>query len=161
MKWSTVTDIRAQIDRLWNRGLLLASLCEGKDIFPMRLTLKGPDSKELSEQFSEVQNWITRLTESANFYRIEWKRINHRIVGTNEIPSAVWIETLDDALRLTGRRDAADKFIELVKITGEKQPKLLAWLAKRPLHALEIAEEWPRLLLIVDWLIRHNRPGFI
>jgi hypothetical protein len=159
MKWSTVTDIRAQIDRLWNRGLLLASLCEGKDIFPMRLTLKGPDSKELSEQFSEVQNWITRLTESANFYRIEWKRINHRIVGTNEIPSAVWIETLDDALRLTGRRDAADKFIELVKITGEKQPKLLAWLAKRPLHALEIAEEWPRLLLIVDWLIRHNRPG--
>ncbi|MBN1907793.1 MAG: hypothetical protein JW927_22145 [Deltaproteobacteria bacterium] len=159
MKWTTVTDIRAQIDKLWNRGSLLACLCEGENIFPLRLTVKGPDSKELSERFSEVQSWIARLKESAKFFRIEWKKINHRIVGTNEIPSAIWIDSLDDALRLTGRREVADQFIELVKITGDKQPKLLTWLAKRPLRALEIAKDWPQLLLIVDWLIRHNRPG--
>ncbi len=159
MKWTTLADIRAQIDKLWNRGLLLASLCEGENIFPLRLPVKGPDSKELSERFSEVQSWIAQLIESAKFYRIEWKKINHRIVGTNEIPSAIWIDTLDDALRLTGKREAKDRFIELVKITGDRQPKLLTWLAKRPLAALKIAKDWPKLLLVVDWLFRHNRPG--
>ncbi len=159
MKWTTVTDIREQIDKLWNRGLLLAGLCEGEDIFPRRLTVKGPASNELSECFSDVQNWITQLKGSAKFYRIEWKKINHRILGSNEIPSTIWIDTLDDALRLIGKRNAADTFIGLVNITGDKQPKLLTWLAKRPLRALEIASDWPQLLLIVDWLIRHNRPG--
>lgn len=159
MNWTTPSDIRAQVNKLWNRGSLLACLCEGENIFPMRLTVKGPDSKELSERFSDVQSWIAQLTESAKFYRVEWKKINHRILGSNEIPSAVWIDSLDNALRLTGRSEAADKFRELVRITGDRRPELLTWLAKRPLRALELAEEWPRLLLIVDWLIRHNRPG--
>ncbi len=159
MKWSTVTDIRAQIKRLWDRGLLLAGLCKGEDIFPLRLTVKAPGSKELSERFSEVQNWITQLKKSEKFYRIEWKKINHRILGTNEMPSAGWIGNPDDAFRLIGKKEAADRFAGLVQITGDKQPKILARLAKRPIHTLELAEDWPRLLLIVDWLIRNNSPA--
>ncbi len=159
MNWTTHSDIRSQVNRLWNRGLLLSSMVSGDDIFPKRLILKGPDSKELSERFSEVQDWIAKLEKSATCYRIEWKSINHRILGRNEIPSAVRIDTLNDALRISGRREAADRFKGLVGITKEKRPELMPWLAKRPLKALELAEEWSGLLLVVDWLIRHNRPG--
>jgi hypothetical protein len=58
-------------------------------------------------------------------------------------------DTLDDALRLTGKREAKDRFIELVKITGDRQPKLLTWLAKRPLAALKIAKDCQNFYLLL------------
>jgi len=46
----------------------------------------------------------------------------------------------------------------LVELTRERQPELIAWLAKRPLRALELAADWPRLLAIVAWLLKHPLP---
>jgi len=60
MSWTTPAELKAQVQKLWDRGLLLSSLIGGESVFPRRLTLKGPDSRELSDSFTEV------LT-SANF----------------------------------------------------------------------------------------------
>ena len=159
MSWTTPADIKAQLQKLWDRGLLLSTLIGGEEIFPRRLTLKGPDSRELSSSFTDVRDWIARLSGVAKQYRIVWRSINHRILGANEIPSEIWIDSLDDALGLIGKRRAAEQFAALVALTREQQPALLQWVAKRPLRALELAEEWPRLLDIVAWLRKHPRPG--
>jgi hypothetical protein len=131
----------------------------GESLFPRRLTLKGPDSRELSERFAEVRDWIGQLSAAAGFYRIEWRSVNHRILGTNQIPAAIWIDRLSDALALLDKRRAADQFAALVELTGERQPELVPWLAKRPLRALELAEDWPRLLAIVACMLEHPRPA--
>lgn len=159
MTWTTPSDLKAQVRKLWDRGLLLTSLVSGEAIFPRRLTLRGPDSRELSERFSEVRTWIAQLSAAAGPYRIEWRSVHHRVLGTNEIPAAIWIDQLSDALGLIGKRRAADQFVSLVELTREQQPLLLPWLTRRPLPALELAEEWPRLLEIVAWLLRHPRPA--
>ncbi len=159
MTWTRPTELKAQVQKLWDRGLLLASLAGEETLFPRRLTLKGPDSRELSERFSEVRDWIAGLSAAAGPYRIEWRSVNHRVLGTNEIPASIWIDTLADALGLIGRRRAADQFAALLEQTREKQPELIPWLAKRPLRALELAEDWPRLLAIVAWLLKHPRPA--
>lgn len=44
-------------------------------------------------------------------------------------------------------------------MTRQKRPVLLPWLEKRPLRALELSAEWPRLLDVVAWLVEHPRPG--
>lgn len=159
MKWSTPTDLKVQVQRLWDRGLLLACLSGEESFFPRRLTLKSPDSLELSERFAEVRDWIAGLTAAAGPYRIEWRSVNHRVLGVNEIPSAIWIDTLDGALGLIGKRRAAEQFATLVDLTRERQPELVAWMTKRPLRALQLAEDWPRLLAIVAWLIKNPRPA--
>ncbi|MFZ4627135.1 MAG: DUF3322 domain-containing protein [Blastocatellia bacterium] len=159
MTWTTPSDLKAQVRKLWDRGLLLASLANGEAVFPRRLTLRGPDSRELSERFSEVRAWIAHLSAAAGPYRIEWRRVNHRILGSNEIPGAIWIDHLSDALGLIGKRRAADQFVSLVEQTREQQPALLPWLAKRPLQALDLVEDWSRLLGIVAWLREHPRPA--
>jgi hypothetical protein len=159
MRWTTPADLKTQVQKLWDRGLLLASLSGGESLFPRRLTLKTPDSRELSERFPEVRGWIAQLSGAAGPYRIEWRCVNHRVLGTNEIPTAIWIDTLEDALGLIGKRRAAEQFAALVELTGEKQPELVPWLAKRPLKVLELAEDWPRLLEIVAWLFKHPRPA--
>jgi hypothetical protein len=159
MTWTTPADLKTQVQKLWDRGLLLASMVGGESPFPRRLILKGPDSRELSERFTEVRDWIARLRAAAGSYRIEWGRVNHRVLGTNEIPTAIWVDQLADALGWIGKRGAADAFAGLAGLTRERQPELLDWMRKRPLRALELAGDWAPLLGFVGWALTHPRPA--
>jgi hypothetical protein len=75
------------------------------------------------------------------------------------VPQSVWVDTLDTALEMIGKRAAAARFNDLLALTRARQPRLLEWLAKRPLQALELAPSWEHLLTVVDWLAAHPRPG--
>ncbi|RXK85211.1 hypothetical protein EST62_07120 [Chlorobaculum sp. 24CR] len=157
--WTTPADIRAQVQRLWNRGTLLSAMVTGETLFPLRLLLKGPNSRQLSDHFTEVRDWITQLTAAAGPYRIAWRTVNHRVLGGNDIPSELWIDSMDDALALIGKRRDAEKFASMIELTRKREPALLPWLARRPLRALELAESWPNILRLVEWLRNHPRPG--
>jgi len=157
--WTTPADIKAQMLKLWNRGTLLTAMVEGEPLFPFRLTLKGPDSRQLSDRFTEVRDWIAQLTAAAGPYRILWRTVNHRVLGNNEIPAELWIDTEDDALGLIGKRRAAAEFASMIEHTRELEPALLPWLIRRPLRALELAESWPNMLHLVAWLREHPRPA--
>ncbi len=159
MNWTTPAELKAQVQKLWDRGLILSAMIGGEELFPRRLTLKGPDSKELSNSFQEVRDWIARLSSAAKQYRIVWRNVNHRILGANELPTEIWIDSLDEALSLIGKRRDVQQFAAMVTLTRDWQPALLPWLGKRPLRALELAEEWPRILSIVAWRLKHPRPG--
>ncbi|MDT8442818.1 MAG: DUF3322 domain-containing protein [Desulfuromonadales bacterium] len=158
MNWTTPADLSAQVQKLWDKGALLAELAGGPTVFPKRLRLKTPTSTELAERFADVRVWISRLDRQAKHYRVVWRTVNHRILGSNSLPSEIWIDSLDEALELIGKRRAAERFTAVVAISRERQPQLLTWLEKRPLRALELAAEWPLLLDILSWLQYHPRP---
>jgi hypothetical protein len=61
MSWTRPSDIRAQVQKLWERGAVLASLVTGEPLFPKRLTLKGPTSTAMADNFTEVRAWIGEL----------------------------------------------------------------------------------------------------
>lgn len=158
MNWTRPADLRAQLQKLWSRGDFLASLVSGESLFPLRLTLKSPTSGEMSERFDEVRQWISELRAACG-YRLTLREFRHRVFGANSMPHEVWVDSLDEALGLIGKRRDAARFAVLVETTRQRQPLLLDWLARRPLRALELADEWPRLLDIVGWLQAHPRPG--
>lgn len=158
MSWTTPDDLKAQLLRLWNRGDLLLPLVTGEPALPLRLTLKGPGSADLTERFDAVRTWVSGLTAVPHL-RIEWRAVQHRVQGTQRLPQSVWVDTLDGALALTGKRNAAAAFAEMAAIARSRKPVLLEWLAKRPLQAIDLAGQWPKLLAVVDWLCEHPRPG--
>lgn len=158
MSWTRPADLRAQLQRLWDRGELLASLVTGEPLFPRRLVLKAPASAEVATRFEEVRAWIGEL-RAMPYCRVEMREFKHRLFGANTIPAEVWVDTVDDALALIGKRRDATRFATLLDVTRERQSRLLDWLAKRPLRALELSDEWSRLLEIVAWLQAHPRPG--
>lgn len=159
MNWTTPADLRAQVQKLWDKGLLLACLAGAEPLFPRRLMLKGPTSAELAENFAEVRRWITRLTREAKRYRLVWRKVNHRILGLNDVPAEAWLDRLEDALGLIGKGREAECFAAQVALTGNRRPEVLPWLKRRPLRALALADDWPHLLDIVSWLQCHPRPG--
>ena len=164
MTWTTPADLRAQVQKLWDKGDLLRLLMPGAAMAPLRLRLVGPSSTELAERFEAVRAWMRDLgchasADQAPGYRIAMREFRHRVLGANAVPDAIWVETLDAALALIGKKKDAQRFAHLVDATLSKQPALLPWLHKRPLQALALANEWPRLLDVVAWLQAHPRPG--
>jgi hypothetical protein len=158
MTWTTPADLRAQVQKLWDKGLILASLAGGETVFPRRLTLKGPSSSELTDRFDQVRSWIADLRRGSH-YRVVMREVRHRVLGANQIPDEIWVDTLDDALALIGKRRDAERFAQVVATTRNRRPAVLPWLVKYPLKALELADRWPMLLDIVDWIEAHPRPG--
>jgi hypothetical protein len=158
MNWTRPHELRAQLQKLWDRGELLAALVTGDPLFPKRLTLKGPTSAEIADRFDEVRAWVGEFRELPNC-RVEMREFRHRLFGANALPRGVWIDTVEDAMALIGKQRAAARFTGLIGMTRELEPRLLTWLVRRPLRALELADEWRRLLEIVAWIENHPTPG--
>jgi len=156
--WTTPSDLRSQVQKLWDRGSILASLITGEPIFPRRLILKGPSSTELAERFDEARAWIADLLRQRHV-RIEMREVRHRVLGNNSVPEEGWADTLEDALVLIGKTRDAARFRHLAAVTAERQPACCAWLARYPLKALELAAHWPSLLEVVGWVQDHPRCG--
>ncbi len=156
--WTTAREIKAALARLWDRGELLRCLVTGEAVFPLRLTLKGPSSAEFAGRFEAARAWIAALSAIPRL-RIEWREVNHRVLGPQRAPRCVWVDGLDDAVGLIGKRGEAARFRALLEVARARRPELTPWLARRPLQALELADDWERLLDVVDWVALHPRPG--
>lgn len=156
--WSTPDDIRNRVLREWNNGRILAAMLDGEPVFPLRIPLKKPNTQALSEHFEVARKWISGLTATAGF-QLEWREFNHRQLGRNRIPVAATVASERDGLALIGKLRDAAKFRVLVATIASAYPALVPWLKKRPLTALDHAENWPRLVAVLGWIVRHPRPG--
>jgi hypothetical protein len=161
--WSTPAAIRAQVQRLWDDGRLLAARVRGESLFPLELRLRQPSVADLGERFDDVRAWIKAIEAGsvdarASTYQIVWREINHRQLGRNKLPDAVVLPAEADALRLIGRRADAQRFDQLCAAALARFPQLQDWLARRPLAALAEADAWERILAILAWFVDHPRP---
>jgi len=156
--WTTPADLRRQVQRLWDRGVILASMATDETPFPKRLAFRRPDSADLRDRFDEVRMWVAAL-RSLSYVRLAMREVRHRVSGTNSLPHEAWVDSLEDAVALLRKQSEVGEFRRLVDQTRTRRPALLAWAARRPIRALQIAEDWPRLLDVVDWIEDHPRPG--
>jgi len=156
--WTGAKELKAQLARLWGRGELLRDLVTGNARFPLRLSLTSPSSADITDRFDAVRAWAAELG-AMDCVRIEWQEVRHRVQGAQKLPASVWIDTVEEALAWLGKRREWDRFSAQVATTRQTHPAVLPWLEKRPLQALALSTEWPRLLDVVAWLVAHPRPG--
>jgi hypothetical protein len=173
MTWTTPDDLRDQVLSIWKRGKILAASISLPDLpeagegraealFPLKLTLRRPEAREIGPSFEAVRAWIRELEEQSRSrkgfgYEIEWADINHRQLGRNRMPGRVSVPTESDALRLIGKERAGRQFRELAELTIDKFPALAQWVSRRPFVLLEHAPDWPRVLDVLAWFRDHPR----
>jgi hypothetical protein len=158
VSWSAPQDFKAQLLRLWERGELLRDLFSEEARFPLRLTARVPTSAEITDRFEAVRNWAATLATTPPL-RVEWQEVRHRVHGLQRLPACVWIDSADEALGWLGKRRERDRFADLLAVTRVQCAAVVPWLEKRPLQALALADEWPKLLAVVNWVTAHPRPG--
>lgn len=158
MGWTKPSELKAQVQRLWDRGELLRALMSDEPVFPKRLKFTCPTSSEIAERFDEVRSWITEVSSVPNC-RIVLREYKHRVFGKNQLPVEAWVDTPDQAFAMIGKKKEAARFCEILNLINHQQPALISWLQKRPLQAVELHEDWERLLCVIEWMQAHCPPG--
>jgi hypothetical protein len=163
-QWSTPDDIVASVKKLWESGALLTARLDGESLFPHELRLRQPGAADMGEQFDAVRNWISALSASSRDrkgygYELVWRDINHRQLGRNRLPAAAVIPAEADALRMLGRGSDARRFDQLAGATLAAFPALRPWIHTHALVLLEQGDAWLQMLAVLDWFVRHPRPG--
>lgn len=162
--WTTPEDIRKRVAREWTSGRLLAARVPGRAAgdagptvagFPLRIPLRKPKSGDLSARFVDVQAWIEKLVADTR-YRVEFREVNHRVIGRQQLPVAAWLDSAEDTLVLTGHTRAAKRFDQLVRATPVE---FHVWLRAHPLKALDATADWEQILSVVAWIREHPRSG--
>ena len=158
--WTQPADLRAQLQKLWEQGLLLTWLVTGESPFPIRLVLRTPSSRECSERLPEVRAWSQSLAQAARHgLRFEMREWRHPVLGRNELQQQAWMDRPEDAWRWLGQQATATHFQQVLAATSALQPLLLPWLARKPLVAAELAGAWAQLLDLLGWMQAHPRPS--
>jgi len=164
MPWTTPGDIADQLQRLWRQGTILSAGLTGAPVFPQALRFRRPDTRDLSERFDAVRAWIRALEDGAKpsrgfGYDIAWEETSNRQLGRNRLPAGIAVPSRQDALALIGKAEDAERFDALARATMETMPQLQGWLARKPLIALDHAEDWHRILKVLAWFQTHPRCG--
>jgi hypothetical protein len=156
--WTTIAELRAQVQKLWDRGELLAHQIHATEsYFPKRLFLKAPSSSDLLNHFEEARAWSRQICDTQHFL-IELRDVKHRTLGQNAVPDSAWLVNFEAAIAILNKRNDAVTFSRIVDQTRKREPRIVQWLQRRPLKALEIAEQWPLLLDVVNWMRVHPNP---
>ena len=158
--WTTPADAKAEVQRLWDRGRILAADLTGEALFPRDLRLRRPGNRDMLDRFEDVREWIRTLEAGASAgYEIEWTEVDHRQLGRNRVPARLVVGSRQNALRVVGKARQAERFGGLAEATLERFPDLRQWLAKKPLLVLEHADSWERVLAVLEWFRLHPRAG--
>ncbi len=156
-QWTTAAELKKQLLRYWDRGEMLRSrLLEDEPLFPLKLRLHNPTSRELAAHFDEVRLWINQMNKLEG-YDIQWKEIRHHIHGRNSLPQAVYVPDESTALKLIGKNKQAVIFQDLSNTTLQMFPELKSWLIKRPHKVLQHSGGWQKILEVLSYF--QNHPG--
>ncbi len=145
----------------WESGQLLAEVLAPTGLFPLRIPLKHPLTCELGSQFTQVQQWIQELRSKSGLkgINLEWREINHRQLGRNQLPVALRIESASDAIDWLGKTSKLRAFLPLASQLLTIFPKLQSWVLKKPHQLLIDGENLSRLMAVLHWLSEHPKPN--
>ena len=150
MSWTSAEDIRKQVERRWKNGDLLRALVIKPSIFPLKLHVSVPSSREMAIEFARAQEWL-EILRSLHGVRIVWESRYSRLLGDQPIPESLWIDTADHAIAHLQQEAKAECFLLLHSETVRVLPELRPWVEENPLRVVSLEPLWNRLLQVVAW----------
>jgi hypothetical protein len=155
--WSTVEDLRAALQRRWDKGDLLRATAAAGPWEPIRVPLRSPSAREVAADFGAAQEWAAQLHRAADFgrspaFRLETRSVGGRLVGANVVPSAAWFDEPDQAWRLLRVSEEVAAFQRLRAVAAGAHPAIVDWVVAHPLRALSHEAVWTKVVATVLWL---------
>lgn len=154
--------IIAKAERLYPKAIMAWLRDELATFFPCRL----PVNLSLPKDHADAIVGVERLRQSSkesrgHGYRIEYESRRSRTHGLNRFPIAIWIDTMDDLVLLAGTLPEWERLQAATELLRARRPELSKWLVTQSnwKKLLEVADELPGLLDIVDYLVAHPRPN--
>lgn len=156
MSWTSPADVAARVRRRWDSGELLRAYAAREPFPTITVALRGPKAGQIGDDLVAARAWVQALdvgSRDGRRYRLEWAAVGGRAVGRNQVPVRAHVETWEQAWALLQVRGDVGRFDELLALAAaELAPPVREWMAARPLRALELADDVPRLIAAWRWL---------
>jgi len=153
-------EIKKKATRLWTGSRLLRDWIEPSGLFPFKISAKPPNSRQISDQYATVKDWIACLErDGSDSYRIAYRETIHRQLGQQRIPSHVVFETRDACLHLIGKQRQFDRFRSIAEATLRDWPRLRPVFIRRPQDILALSTDWGKFLGVCRYFVDHPRPN--
>jgi hypothetical protein len=130
---------------------VLTAYGEGQAWEPVPIAIRGPTAGEVAAELDRVRSWA-RSWARRPLGRIEYRRVGGRLVGDNELPARVWIDSYEQLWLALGTEKEVKQFAELEAAARTQTPRLADWMIKHPKRVLELAAEWPAIIDTVHWI---------
>ena len=159
--WTTVDQLVATLKRRWDRGQYATARAAGQVFEPVSVPVRSPGAADVVDRFDEVRRWAeTFERESTDRHgrpcvRIEYRTVQSRRVGANQLPARVWVDSIEQLCQLIGTTQQLRDLDRLVTRTAEVLPAAAPWVAGHPLVAVAHRDVWDRLLATVAWIDGH------
>ena len=133
--------IRKKAMRLWIQQDFLKSEVTGVSMFPLEISAGTVSAKEMLANFAAVQKSVKSLQEKSKAtvglgYTIGYRQINHRRLGSQNLPAKIHISSREDFLFLTKKEKEAGFFKTGFAQLMAALPELLPLVEQKPLFVL-------------------------
>ncbi len=159
--WTTPDDIAAKVRRRWDDGTLLRAHATNATFDLIDVPLRGPRPSEIGDDLAAARDWVALLDAGRRDdrrYALTWQAIGGRRIGRNELPVRAVISTFDQAWALLGVRGAVRQFDEILEL-ADGHAAMRTWIVGNPHRALELHNDFPKLLAAFTWLDAHRNSG--
>lgn len=157
-------EVRQKAERWWP-DVLRAYLTGTIDTFfpkhiPQIKLDRGPSRLLHFETIWQEQEALRQQSKAMRGfgYSLEWKTQSSRMVGQNQYITRIYIESLGDFLRLTGKEADYEAFARNVEQIRAVSPALLPLLKRVPHIVIEQTDNWPALLNVAAYFLRNPKP---
>lgn len=152
MGWSTRADVVAKLRKRWDTGEFLTTFATGQVWSPLDVALRAPKSRDLAADYDAVREWA-RVWRGVTDLRVESLAVGGRLIGENELPCRVWIDSYDQLWSLLGVGREVRRFTGLVEWTNVVAPALVEWMLRRPHGVLAFDDDtWRKIVETVVWI---------
>lgn len=160
-RWSGPEDIAMKVRRRWADGSLLQAYSTGEPFPAITVPLRGPKASEIGDDLGAVQEWVARLEGGRRGdarYTLEFATIGGRHFGRNRLPARATVASYSQAWAVLRVAEDVRRFEEILRVVAE-HGAVRDWVLAHPHQALELHDEWTRLLATYAWLDAHHGSG--
>ena len=162
-------DIRNRARKLWATGQPLRAAVvdiepQSQPFFPLPIPFRKPTAQEWLDHFAELRAVVASLDAESKAslgsgYTVTFREAAHQKLGRVRIPERITFESIEDIAACCGETDAVRKFLKLAETLQTREPRMIRWLAERPLAALASESLLPQLFDIAAHFQAHPRPN--
>lgn len=157
-------EVRRKAERWWF-GVLRARLNGTVDqFFPKDIPQIGLDkATDKLARFVTIREEQEALHQQSKVvrgfgYSLAWTTQGSRLVGQNAYITRIYVDSLDDFLKLTGKEADYDAFVHIIEQVQAASPALLTLLERMPQLVIEQAGKWPDLLSVTAFFLQNPKP---
>ncbi|MDN5764951.1 MAG: DUF2220 family protein [Humibacillus sp.] len=160
-RWVTPADIRSRVQRRFDDGTLLTAFAANSPFPAIEVPLRGPGASDIGDDLAAVQRWVAGLdagSHDGRHYSLVRTAVGGRHIGRNVLPSRAVVDRYDQAWALLGVARQVQAYAAELAL-ARNEPAVREWIASKPLAALGLEPELPRLIASYRWLREHRGSG--